>query len=102
MKAGDRFRFGTYKGRLLWHVIRDGPACVAWLLENLGGFQLAPDALEHLRAVRDFLTTSLLSTPNHRLRLVTSSETRTFSIGTMRTVSVGIGCIPTTRLTDYY
>jgi len=36
MALDDRFKFGKYKGRELWQVIRDDSDYVAWAMENLG------------------------------------------------------------------
>lgn len=52
MKETDLFRFGKYKGRALWVVIRDDPRYVAWLARNVDGFRLDPAATAHLAAVR--------------------------------------------------
>ena len=46
MKGADLFKFGRYKGRPLWHVIRDDPAYVACLLRNLDGLRLDDQAME--------------------------------------------------------
>lgn len=48
----DHFKFGKYEERMLMHVMREDPAYVAFLVDNLDGFRLEPEVRDYLEAVR--------------------------------------------------
>lgn len=52
LSSTDRLKFGKYRGRLVWEVIRDDPAYILWLLRNLEGFRLDEQAMGYFEAVR--------------------------------------------------
>ncbi len=54
MSLRDSFRFGRYKGRVLWKVIAEDPAYVRWLVANLRGFSLDEEAREWLEELSRF------------------------------------------------
>ncbi len=54
MALRDSFKFGRYKGKRLGDVMAADPAYVRWLLKNLPGFSLDPEARAWLESLSRF------------------------------------------------